>query len=468
MCGQLSTVENSSVIQPGTLNENIIELIDGSPAEKTEIYTQKAEEAREKLENLLEQNPQSSFLDKIIPSAFAETEVENEVENLLAEIQTYLELATEAATESTDPTEIIELLAEVQTTQDATSELLEDSEIANAEVDDLLEEIAASGDDIAAAVDEVESAVETGISEIEIDIETDVEDFIASGARKINLREKRDPIRRAERKIQSARNEYQKTKIKLVADGVEEVAAEQILIELREQIATAESKMNEGEFAAAGESATEGKRAAKQIKNASEVASRVRVYHENLQVEAEAGDEIAIEKLEKLEPLIDSQKELKVIIEERAELHQNFIEDAKEAREENQKIRRGDREEIRELKQKQINGEIGEEDFATQKSILIEKVEAQKEEAKTVREESKIERENVRDEMREKVETQKEEVKNIREQVRGEEKIIREIENEKKRRSKMLASESGRRCAKVRRKFPKTKFKIWTICSSRK
>jgi len=437
-CGQSAFLNEETVnenqIQPEVLTENIIqdeageiEIIDGSPTEKVEIYNQKAIETQKKLELLLEQTSQSSFLDKIIPTVFAEESTE--VEDLLIEIQTYLELAIESATESTNPAEIVELLEEVQTTQNETTDLLESFDSTEA-VEDLVEEIAVSGDEVSTAMDEAASAFEAGLSEIQIDVETDVEDFLVNGATKIDLREKRDPIRRVNRKIQSAQNEYQKTKAKLIGDGVAEIEAEEMLSEFREKIATAEIKIGEGEFVKAGEIVTEGKRFSKQIKNASEVVSQARVYYENLKIEVDKGDELAAEKLEKLQPLVDSQKELKTIVRERVELRQKFIEDAKVIRQENQKVRREDRDEIRELKQKQVEGEISAEEFEIQKDEIAEDVKLKREEAKKVQDELREDHKNSIEEIHEKVQIQKEEVKNVQEQIWEDKNAIRENEKE--------------------------------------
>ena len=388
-----------------------VEIIEGSPAEKTGIYNQKAIEVQNQLEFLLEQDPRSSFLDKIILTAFAEDATDEEVEDLLVELQTYLELATEAATESTDPAEIAELLVDVQTTQSATIDLFEGVDSTEL-VEELIEEIESSGDEISVAVKEVEGAVDAGLFEIEIDIETDVEDFIASGVRRIDLREKRNPIRRAARKIQSAQIEYQKVKTKLIKNGIDEIVAGEMLAESRERITTAEVKIGEGEFRAAVSLATEGKVLSKRIKNVSEVVGRARGQYQNLQIAAGAGDEAAIEKSEKLQLLVDEKKELKALIEERVRLRRDFVEEAKSVRVEIQKVRRDDRVEFRELKQQQISGEIDEEEFEAQKKKLIESVKLKKEETKESRAELKTERENVRGEIQQKIKTQKEEVKN--------------------------------------------------------
>ncbi|MCF7836466.1 hypothetical protein K9N08_02010 [Candidatus Gracilibacteria bacterium] len=413
-CGPKSEVKKTSPITPvgGVEIQNMeavaplseIQTVGGTSAEKVEIYTDKAREAQTKLQLLLESdllkvpetNPETSFFDRIIPTAFAEDSTEDQIAQLLAEIQTYTELAAEAATESTNPEEISELLSAVQETQTGTIEILDEASdeaiaVAGEAIETTVAETMASIAEVDFASAEVADAIDSGATEVSVDVETDVEDFIETGATTINLQDKINPRQRAERKVQRALRELEKVKTKLIENEVPQEEADAILAELKSQVETAREFTANGDFQQAVQLAQNGKREINKVKNVVARAKDAKGRVADLKVLAEGGDAVAAEQLEKLQPLLEKGKEFKQMLDERKEEHQEFIEAAKEGRKELKKVRRGENADLLELKKLQAMGEISEEDFIAKKEAILEN-------AKTVRESNNQAQKELREE----------------------------------------------------------------------
>jgi len=378
-------IENLEVVNPVI----DIQTVEGTPAEKVEIYTDKAKEAQTKLELLLEsnllevpeENPETSFFDKIIPTAFAEDSAttEEQIAELLAEIQTYTELAAEAATESTDPEEIVELLEYVQETQVGTAETIEgaivevDEEIVEVLVE-AAEEINESMEEIEDAVVEVGLAVASGEEEVSVEIETNVENFIFDGSQKINLREMMNPVIRAEKKVKRLEKTAEKVEEKLTAGEISEEEAAEILAKVQNQIGNSEEmQVLQAAFHEAKESGDEDA-----IGSAHEA---IREF--NRSVAIEKTEEFETKVLEKIESLPkEDQAEALEKHEERKEQQtvrraerSEFIEKVNETKVELKEAREaGDEETIENLKE-QVK-EHHEEFQLGQEEKILEKIES--------------------------------------------------------------------------------------------
>lgn len=369
--------------------ESEIETVEGTPAEKVDAYTEKAEEAQAKLQLLLEskkaeqaESEESSFIN-LIPTAFAQDDSEtastaDEIAELLAEIQTYTELAAEAATEETDPAGVAALLEAVQETQIETADLLDGAsgdigEAANAVIEEVAGEIDASIEEVDAAVAEVNSALESGASEVQIDIETDVEDFLAEGVKKIRIKDRLDHQKMAERKVQRAKQEIEKVKQKLVENEVPQEEADQVLAELQQKFEESNKLLEEGKFKEATKFARESKREGKQIKNVVARAQDAKQRFAELKQLAEDGDPVAAEKLDNLKPLVEEGKQFKEVLDNRREVHKEFLEEVKAERAEFKQVRRDIDQELYELKKLEALGEITSEEFTAEKGAIFEK-----------------------------------------------------------------------------------------------
>ncbi|MFH1546239.1 MAG: hypothetical protein ABIE14_02595 [Patescibacteria group bacterium] len=398
----LIEIQDEAVIQ----SEMEIETVDGTPAEKVEIYTEKAKEAQIELQLLLESNsPETlegtSFLEKFIPTAFAEdSTTEEQMEQLLAEIQIYTELAAEAATESSDPEEIVELLEEVQETQVGTTEIIEEAILeADEEITEILteaaEEAAESTEEVEDAVAEAEVAVASGEKEVNIEIETDVENFIFDGSRKIKLREMMNPVIRAEKKVRRLEITAEKVEEKLTAGEINGEEAAKILEKIQNQIKNGEEmRVLQAAFHEAKESGDEeaidaAHGAIKEFNNsataekAEEREAKILGKIESLPEEDQA------EALEKYEEQKEQQKVRRT---ERNE----FIENVSEAKVELKEAREsGDEEAVENLKE-QIGG-YHKEFQQAQEDKILGKIESLPEEAQAEAlkkyEERKIQRE---------------------------------------------------------------------------
>ncbi len=427
--GETSEIEAAGIIAP----ETEIEIVEGTSAERVEIYTEKAQEAQTKLQLLLESDllkaPRSSFLENIIPTALAEdAATEKQIAELLAEIQIYTELAAEAATESTNPEEIAELLGEVQETQTFTVEILEEVsndvlEVAGKVILGVAEEITASIEEVDSAVAEVEEAIESGAEEISVDVETDVEEFLEEGITKINLRERINPEKRAERKIRKAIREVEKVKQKLIGNEVPQEEVDAILAEFQNRVEEAKTFAESGDFKQAVKLAKKGKQEANKIKNVVARTKDAKKRFHKLEQLAEEGDAVAAEKLEKLKPLVEAGKKFKEILDERKEVHKEFLEKAKEERAELVKIRREINKDLFEAKKQLAEGEISESDFEDKKEEIFEGLKTIREESAAAKKQLRAEHHELLQELNglplEEIRTKKEELKKeigIREQ----------------------------------------------------
>lgn len=366
-----------------------IETVSGTPAEQVEDYTEKAREAQIKLQLLLEKQEaeaageQSSFLHfQLVPTAFAAEEGDedevteaDEVADLLAEIEIYTELALEAATAETDPEVVAELLEVVQETQTETVELIEEaSSDASDEVaeilNDVAEEISESITEVDEAAAEVAAAIDSGATEVVIDVETDVEDFLAEGARKISIREHRNPKARAERKLRRAERELERVRERLVTDGVPATEAAAALAEFQTRVAEAAGFIENGEFGQAIAAARASKRGVKKIQNTLHRVRDAKARFDELKELADSGDAVAAERLEKITPLIREGK-LHEVLAERREVNREFHEQAKVKRAEFKADRKEAREEFLEFKRDEATGEIAPEEFREKKEAFF-------------------------------------------------------------------------------------------------
>ena len=419
-------IENREAVE--AVNE--IETIEGTPAEKVEAYNEKAIEAQTKLQLLLESEElQSSFLDTLIPTAFAEeATIEDQIAALLEEIKTYTELAAESATEATDPGELKNLLDAVQEIQATTSDIVtappprfaqrfrraaEDVETRIAEIDE--------------ATAEVEDALESGATEIEVDIETDIEDFLASGVRRFRPGEQKNAEELAELKIQNAVSELEKVQARIAEGEISAEEAETIIADLESKIETAKDFFASGDFDQAIETASEGKRDINKIKNVVARAKDAKARAEELKELAEAGDAVAAEQLEKLQAFIEKGKDFKEILAERKEAQREFREEAKDKREESGKIRRGLNSDLLKLKKAEAAGEISASEFEAQKAALLDEareVRKQKNEAeKELRQEHRALLQELSGLPPEEAKAKREE---LREEIQTRERVIRD------------------------------------------
>ncbi|MCF7845902.1 MAG: hypothetical protein K9L85_01565 [Candidatus Peribacteraceae bacterium] len=377
-CGQktdlaITGIENSEAVAAA----NEIETVEGTPAEKVETYSEKAVEAQAKLQLLLEEaeNEQSSLLDVFVPTAFAaELTLEDQIAALLAEIETYTELAAEAATEETDPQKLIGLLGRVQEVQSSTAEIVENppARFQRTIFAKVKLKVATRTAEIDEAAAEAEDARDSGAAEVEVEVETDVEDLLAGGERRIRINERENLPALAELKIQNAIKELEKIRVRVDNGEILEEDATEILAGLEEQIEAAKSLADGGDFEAAIEAASAGKRAINKIKSVVARAKDAKARAEELKELAAEGDAVAAEKLEKLQPFLEEGKELKKILAERQEVHKEFLEEAQAERGELSKIRRGINSDLLDLKKAEAAGEISTDEFEEQKEALLE------------------------------------------------------------------------------------------------
>ncbi|MDD3066518.1 MAG: hypothetical protein PHO48_01660 [Candidatus Gracilibacteria bacterium] len=375
-------ITNQAAIQSATE----IQTLTGTPAERVEGYTEKAQEAQAKLQILLEQQAtqKSSFLRfQIISTALAEDavvatdDVAAEIEDLLAEIQTYTELAAEAAAEETDPEALADLLAVVQGAQVDTADIISSATSdATDEVAAVLDSAAADVSDSIAEVDdataEVAEAIDSGAFEIQVQLDTEAGDFLADGATSINLKERLGAKVRAERKLRNAEREMERVKENLIASGVSAEEADAVIAEKQALVAEAKVAFEAGNFDQAHQLAKDGKKGFTEIQVLANRTKDAKARIAEVKAAAEAGDPVAIAQLEKLAPLVEAGKNFQELLQQRQEVQTEYRAELENIRAETKEEREAARKEFADLKLQEATGDISSEEFKAQQEEFFQ------------------------------------------------------------------------------------------------
>jgi hypothetical protein len=351
---------------PNLANEDVTVLDEGTSTEKVDAYIEKAEEAKLKLEKLMEGEEEEDENLSFFPTAQAsgfiqigdisgdgEARPTEEITNLLAEIQLYIELAAEAVEEENDPVTAAALLEIIQGAQADTGVLLNEIlENVEGEVQDEFVEISADveevGELLAEAVEEVAEAVSEGAETVALEIETSVGDFVYNGARRIRLKDFQNQEVRIKKKIGHEEHKLTQLKRKLINKEVPQEEADEMIAKYEGHIenlkAYQEQKKEDG--LALKEARESGDKEA-----IAEVREGIKEHKTEHQIDRrEHRNGVFMKRIENMTE--EEQEELEEKMEEKKEERQEVREEVREDKDSlKEAIQSGDKEAVKEVKE---------------------------------------------------------------------------------------------------------------------